>query len=194
VIRFLSIFSILAAFFLGNMALANVIHGRVVGVSDGDSVTVIDANKTQYKIRLAGIDAPERAQAYGQKSKQSLSDLVFGKQVDVEWSKRDRYGRTVGKLMLGGVDINLEQIKIGMAWHYKEYQNEQSPEDRVAYAQSESQAQDKKMGLWRDPAPVQPAVCCRRPKTDHLGVQLNSWTGLCCKSQALKWTPKSGQT
>ena len=128
------------------MALANVIHGRVVGVSDGDSVTVIDANKTQYKIRLAGIDAPEKAQAYGQKSKQSLSDLVFGKQVDVEWSKRDRYGRTVGKIMLGGVDINLEQIKSGMAWHYKEYQNEQSPEDRVAYAQSESQAQDKKNG------------------------------------------------
>jgi endonuclease YncB( thermonuclease family) len=158
VIRFLSIFSILAAFFLGNMALANVIHGRVVGVSDGDSVTVIDANKTQYKIRLAGIDAPERAQAYGQKSKQSLSDLVFGKQVDVEWSKLDRYGRTVGKIMMGGVDINLEQIKSGMAWHYKEYQNEQSPEDRVAYAQSESQAQDKKIGLWRDPAPIQPAV------------------------------------
>jgi endonuclease YncB( thermonuclease family) len=128
------------------MALANVIHGRVVGVSDGDSVTVIDANKTQYKIRLAGIDAPERAQAYGQKSKQSLSDLVFGKQVDVEWSKLDRYGRTVGKIMMGGVDINLEQIKSGMAWHYKEYQNEQSPEDRVAYAQSESQAQDKKNG------------------------------------------------
>ncbi len=145
-IRFLSVFSILAAFFLGNMALANVIHGLVVGVSDGDSVTVIDANKTQYKIRLAGIDAPEKAQAYGQKSKDSLSDLVFGQQVDVEWSKRDRYGRTVGKLMLGGVDINLEQIKRGMAWHYKNYQNEQSQEDRDDYAQSESQAQGKKNG------------------------------------------------
>jgi endonuclease YncB( thermonuclease family) len=128
------------------MALANVIHGLVVGVSDGDSVTVIDANKTQYKIRLAGIDAPEKAQAYGQKSKDSLSDLVFGQQVDVEWSKRDRYGRTVGKLMLGGVDINLEQIKRGMAWHYKNYQNEQSQEDRDDYAQSESQAQGKKNG------------------------------------------------
>jgi endonuclease YncB( thermonuclease family) len=140
------------------MASANIIHGRVVGVSDGDSVTVIDAKKTQFKIRLAGIDAPEKAQAYGQKAKESLSDLVFGKQVDVEWSKQDRYGRTVGKIMLGGVDINLEQIKRGMAWHYKEYQNEQSLEDRVAYAQSELKAQDKKMGLWRDPAPIQPEV------------------------------------
>ena len=140
------------------MAAAKVIHGRVVGVSDGDSVTVLDAQKTQYKIRLAGIDAPERAQAYGQKAKESLSDLVFGKQVDVEWSKQDRYGRTIGKILLAGVDINLEQIKRGMAWHYKQYQNEQSPEDRVAYAQSESQARDKKLGLWRDPAPIEPAV------------------------------------
>ncbi|WP_233254527.1 thermonuclease family protein [Limnohabitans sp. 2KL-51] len=140
------------------MASANIIHGSVVGVSDGDSVTVIDAKKTQFKIRLAGIDAPEKAQAYGQKAKESLSDLVFGKHVDVEWSKQDRYGRIVGKIMLGVVDINLEQIKRGMAWHYKEYQNEQSLEDRVAYAQSELQAQDKKMGLWRDPAPIKPEV------------------------------------
>ena len=140
------------------MASANIIHGRVVGVSDGDSVTVIDAKKTQFKIRLAGIDAPEKAQAYGQKAKESLSDLVFGKQVDVEWSKQDRYGRTVGKIMLGGVDINLEQIKRGMAWHYKQYQNEQSPEDRDAYAQSQSQAQERKMGLWRDPEAIEPAV------------------------------------
>ncbi len=143
---------------LWNMAYANVIHGRVVGVSDGDSVTVIDSNKTQHKIRLAGIDAPEKSQAYGQKAKESLSDLVFGKKVDVEWSKQDRYGRTVGKILLAGVDINLEQIKRGMAWHYKQYQNEQSPDDRVAYAQSESQARDKRMGLWRDPAPIEPAV------------------------------------
>jgi endonuclease YncB( thermonuclease family) len=140
------------------LAVANVIHGRVVGVSDGDSVTVLDAKKTPYKIRLAGIDAPERAQAYGQKAKESLSDLVFGKSVDVEWSKQDRYGRIVGMITLAGVDINLEQIKRGMAWHYKTYQNEQSPEDRVAYAQSEREARDKRTGLWRDPAPIEPSV------------------------------------
>ena len=157
-IRLLSILSILVAFALCNTAAANVIHGRVVGVSDGDSVTVLDAQKTQYKIRLAGIDAPERAQAFGQKAKESLSDLVFGKSVDVEWSKQDRYGRIVGMITLAGVDINLEQIKRGMAWHYKQYQNEQSPEGRITYAQSESQARDKKLGLWRDPAPIEPAV------------------------------------
>jgi endonuclease YncB( thermonuclease family) len=150
--------SFLVSLGLWNLAYASVIHGRVVGVSDGDSVTVVDANKTQHKIRLAGIDAPEKAQAYGQKSKESLSELVFGKSVDVEWSKQDRYGRTVGKIMLGGVDICLEQVRRGMAWHYKQYQQEQSSEDRVAYAQSESQAREKKMGLWRDPAPIEPAV------------------------------------
>lgn len=140
------------------MASANIIHGRVVGVSDGDSVTVIDAKKTQFKIRLAGIDAPEKSQAYGQKAKESLADLVFGKNVDVQWSKQDRYGRTVGKILLGGVDINLEQIKRGMAWHYKQYQNEQSEEDRVTYSEFENIARDKKMGLWRDPFPIEPAI------------------------------------
>jgi endonuclease YncB( thermonuclease family) len=158
VIRLLTFFSIIAALALGNLAAANVIQGRVVGVSDGDSVTVLDANRTQHKIRLAGIDAPERAQAYGQKAKESLSDLVLGKSVEVAWSKQDRYGRIVGVITLAGIDINLEQVKRGMAWHYKQYQNEQSPEDREAYAQSESQARDKRMGLWRDPAPMEPSV------------------------------------
>jgi endonuclease YncB( thermonuclease family) len=158
VVRLLSILSILTALALGNTASAKLIHGRVVGVSDGDSVTVMDAQKTQHKIRLAGIDAPEKAQAYGHKAKASLSDLVYGQSVDVAWSKQDRYGRIVGMIKLAGVDINLEQIKRGMAWHYKTYQNEQSPEDRVAYAQSEREARDKRTGLWRDPAPIEPAV------------------------------------
>ena len=158
----MSFFSILAVLALGNLAVANVIQGRVVGVSDGDSVTVLDAKKTQHKIRLAGIDAPERAQAYGQKAKESLSDLVFGKSVEVTWSKQDRYGRIVGVVTLAGMDINLEQVKRGMAWHYKPVQNEQSPEDREAYAQSESQARDKRMGLWRDPAPMEPSVFRRK--------------------------------
>lgn len=161
-IRFLSFFSILAALVLGNLAAAHVIQGRVVGVSDGDSVTVLDAQKTQYKIRLAGIDAPERAQAYGQKAKESLSDLVFGKAVEVAWSKQDRYGRIVGVITLAGMDINLAQVKRGMAWHYKPYQNEQSPEDREAYAQSESQAREKRTGLWQDPAPMEPSVFRRK--------------------------------
>ena len=156
--RFLSFLSVLVAIALFNLSVADTLHGRVVGVSDGDTVTILDANNKQHKIRLSGIDAPEKAQAFGQKSKESLSEMVFGKSVDVEWDKQDRYGRTVGKIMLGGLDICLEQVKRGLAWHYKQYQNEQSPEDRDAYAQYQSQAQERRVGLWRDPAPIEPAV------------------------------------
>ena len=95
---------------------AATIEGRVV--ADGDTITVLDDNKVQHKIRLAGIDAPEKKQPFGQRSKQSLSDLVFDKAVTVETNKRDKYRREVGKVLVGGVDANLEQVKRGMAWHY----------------------------------------------------------------------------
>lgn len=156
--KFLSFLSVLMALALGNMSVANTLHGRVVGVSDGDTVTVLDANNKQHKIRLSGIDAPEKAQAYGQKSKESLSEMVFGKPVDVEWSKQDRYGRTVGKIVLGGVDICLEQVKRSMAWHYKQYQKDQPAQDRVTYAEFENLARNNGIGLWQDASPVEPAA------------------------------------
>ena len=84
--------------------VVNVLEARVVGVTDGDTVTVLDANKVQYKIRLAGIDAPEKDQPFGQRSKQSLSNAVMGKPVRVEWSKQDRYGRLVGKVWVTPVE------------------------------------------------------------------------------------------
>lgn len=137
-------------------AYADTLKGRVVGVSDGDTVTVLDASNTQYKIRLMGIDAPEKKQPFGQRSKQFLSDLVFNKEVTVEYRKKDKYGRTVGKITVGGVDANLEQIRAGLAWHYKKYQNEQAADDRLAYAQAEELAKAKKLGLWAEPNSVPP--------------------------------------
>ena len=98
------------------IAHAEVLVGRVVGVSDGDTITVLDDKKQRHVIRLMGIDAPEKAQAFGQKAKESLSDLIFGKDVSVTWFKRDRYGRTVGQVRIGDTDVCLEQIKRGMAW------------------------------------------------------------------------------
>ena len=98
------------------IAHADVLLGHVVSVSDGDTITVLDDNKQRHVIRLMGIDAPEKAQAFGQKAKQSLSDLVFDKDVSVTWFKRDRYGRTVGQVRIGDTDVCLEQIKRGMAW------------------------------------------------------------------------------
>jgi len=138
-------------------AFPNVLQGRVIGVTDGDTVTLLDASKTQYKIRLSGIDAPEKSQPFGNRSKQSLSDLAYNRVITVEWSKKDRYGRTVGKLVAhDGKDINLEQIRRGLAWHYKAYQREQSPEDRVRYAKAEEAARAQGVGLWRDAQQVPP--------------------------------------
>jgi len=143
---------LLATFFLlVSCAIeAATLQGKVVGVADGDSITVLDDNKTQHKIRLLGIDAPEKAQAFGQKSKQTLHQLVHNKQVTIEFQKKDKYGRTVGKVLFNGNDICLEQIKLGMAWHYKQYESEQTKEDRETYAQAELATRAQALGLWKD--------------------------------------------
>jgi endonuclease YncB( thermonuclease family) len=130
-------------------AYAETVIGRVVGVADGDTITVLDADKVQHKIRLAGIDAPEKKQAFGNRSKESLSDMVFDKTVNVETSKRDRYGREIGKVLVNGRDVNLVQVERGLAWHYKQYQREQSPTDQQSYAAAEIEARAAKLGLWR---------------------------------------------
>lgn len=136
-------------------AHADVLEGKVVGVTDGDTVTVL-VDRREVKVRVAGIDAPEKKQPFGQRSKEHLSDCAFGKSVAVEWSKTDRYGRTIGKVLADGVDCGLRQIQDGMAWHYKAYAKEQSATDRVTYAEAESQAMSRKAGLWSDPHPVPP--------------------------------------
>lgn len=139
-----------------NSTFADVINGRVIGVADGDTITVLDSANTQHKIRLAGIDAPEKKQAFGNVSKQSLSNLVYGKQVNVEWNKQDHYGRTVGKVFINGLDANLEQVKLGMAWFYKKYQNELQFDDRLAYLHAQESAENANSGLWADHNPTAP--------------------------------------
>jgi len=135
---------------------AATLQGKVVSVADGDTVTVLDSQKTQYKIRLQGIDAPERVQAFGNKSKQSLHEIVHGKQVTVDYQKKDKYGRVVGKILLNNTDVCLEQLKRGMAWHYKQYANEQPKEDQETYSLAEQQAKTELKGLWKDKQPVPP--------------------------------------
>ena len=117
---------------------------------DGDTITVLDDTNIHHKIRLAGIDAPEKRQAFGNVFKQSLSRMVAGQSEAVDWVKVDRYGRKVDKVLLGGLDCNLEQIKRGLAWHYKQYQREQSFTDQQSYAAAEIAAKEAKLGLWRD--------------------------------------------
>ncbi len=142
--------------FLSLSAFADSLAGKVVKVVDGDTVYVLDANYKEHKIRLAGIDAPERKQAYGLASRKHLASIVAGKQVTVEYQKRDRYGRILGKVWVNGIDACLEQVKAGFAWHYKKYQRAQSLEDQQLYANAEIKARDERLGLWRENNPKSP--------------------------------------
>ncbi len=101
--------------FLSLAAFADTLTGKVVKITDGDTLYVLDANYEQPKIRLTGIDAPERRQAYGLASRKHLASIVAGQQVTVEYQKRDRYGRIVGKVLLDGINACLEQVKAGFA-------------------------------------------------------------------------------
>jgi micrococcal nuclease len=123
---------------------------RVVGISDGDTVKVLSSDRQQVKCRLHGIDAPESSQPYGQVSKTSLSDMVFGKNVTVEILDQDQYGRSVCRIILNGVDVNKVQLQRGLAWHYSRYSKD------VSYAQAERAARQQRLGLWADIDPTAP--------------------------------------
>ncbi len=137
-------------------AFADTLTGKVVKVADGDTITVLDNTNTQHRIRLQGIDAPERKQAFGNASRKHLANLVAGEEVTVKWVKRDRYGRIVGFVIVDGHDVNLVQVKAGMAWFYRYYQRELSPEDRRRNAKPEDQARTDRLGLWRENNPMPP--------------------------------------
>ena len=137
---------------------AETLQGRVVHVADGDTVTLLVEGPQQLKIRLSGIDAPEKAQAFGQRSKEHLGGLVHGQQVTVVTNKRDKYGRQVGQVMLGSTDVNLEQLRAGLAWFYRAYERELSEELRSSYAAAEQEARAAGLGLWKDREPVPPWV------------------------------------
>jgi endonuclease YncB( thermonuclease family) len=143
---------VLAAFSLH----AQTITGKVVSVADGDTITVLDSERTQHKIRLAGIDAPERKQPFGQRAREHLSSMVAGRVVSVPAKKQDRYGRTVGVVIVEGRDANLAMVTAGLAWHYKKYEQEQAALDRQLYAEAEVKAKSARLGLWSDAAPIAP--------------------------------------
>jgi endonuclease YncB( thermonuclease family) len=135
---------LLLAFLGSDLSRAERILGKVIAVSDGDTITVLDAKSQWHKIRLAGIDAPESGQPFGKRSKSNLSDAAHGQEVIVEFQKTDRYGRKVGKVLVSERDINLDQIKAGLAWHYKAYDREQSENDRNQYAEAEREGKQSR--------------------------------------------------
>ena len=137
-------------------ALGAKMEVKVVGVTDGDTLVVLDGDKVQHKVRLAGIDAPEKGQAFGTRAQQALAAAVYRKTVVLDWHKRDRYGRLVAKVLLADRDVGLDLVAIGFAWHYKAYEQEQTPADRARYAAAESEARKSSAGLWSEPNPVPP--------------------------------------
>ena len=147
---------ILGLLLVSTLAVSETYQGRVVGVSDGDTITVLDSTNSQHKVRLSGIDAPEKKQAFGQVSKQNLSSLVFGKTVTIDTRKLDRYQREIGKVVVDGRDANLAQVEAGLAWHYKQYARDQAPADRLAYSDAESLARAAQKGLWREATAIPP--------------------------------------
>lgn len=135
------------------MAVAEILICLVVGIADGDTLTARCGTDDQYqqvKIRLAEIDAPEKKQAFGQRSKERLSDLCFQQMATITPQTKDRYGRTVARVKCQGADASAELVRSGMAWAYTKYLTD--PEIK----RLEGQARQVGIGVWSDPNPVPP--------------------------------------
>ena len=143
--RWLLLLLILAA----PTASGEILRGKVIGVSDGDTLTLL-IDRRKIKIRLTEIDAPELKQAFGTRARQSLGEMCGRHAANVQSSGKDRYGRVLGRVECGGVDANAEQVRRGMAWVYDRYVT-----DRSLYA-LQNEARSGRLGLWADAAPMAP--------------------------------------
>ena len=132
------------------------LEGRIVWVADGDTITLLDADNRQHKIRLDEIDAPESGQPFGRASQRHMAKLLANREAVAECSKTDRYRREVCRVLVDGTDAGLEQIQAGMAWFFRRYAKELPPDRRRQYADMEAQAQAERRGLWVDTAPMPP--------------------------------------
>jgi endonuclease YncB( thermonuclease family) len=144
--------SLLVALVLMLMGLqgvdANTLTGKVIRVADGDTITVLDSTNGQHRVRLLGIDAPERKEPFHDRSKQALSKMVMGKQVRVEWEKLDYWRRILGHVYVGSQWINFEMVATGWAGHFKKYSKDQK------LAGAEVEARKKRLGMWKEFSPT----------------------------------------
>lgn len=159
-------FALLLGLMAGVSEAGTTLYGRVVAVHDGDTLTVLDSGRRQHRIRLYQIDAPEKGQDFGSASKKSLSDLVYRRDVTVTLAATDRYHREVGTVLLAGSDINLVQVRRGMAWVYRQYAKDPD------YFEAERAARSARVGLWRDMKPIPPWEFRRE---EHEGFDLWRW-------------------
>ncbi len=156
----------LAALMLAGLAVIGVwwaqpgeaarFSATVIGVSDGDTITVLDSRREPVRVRLAFIDAPERRQPYGQKARELLAGKLFRQSVDVEVIDHDRYGRIVGRVRMNGVDVDFLMVAAGFAWHYRQFARLQPAGDFQRYAAAEAAARERHLGLWADARPQPP--------------------------------------
>ena len=166
--KYLLMFALAAASH-AHAAERHVLDVKVTQVIDGDTIEAIDSNRLKHRIRLVGIDAPEKDQAFGDRSRQNLAKLLAGQDVRIEWTVRDRYGRFVAIIWLptpaacerpmcidGRTDVNLTQVVDGFAWHFKEYEQEQGRSERLIYSSAEQSARVSRTGLWKDADPTPP--------------------------------------
>jgi endonuclease YncB( thermonuclease family) len=154
------VFSIFLATTLATVVLGQdlVIQGRVVGVTDGDTIKVLVADQKLLRVRLAFCDAPEKKQAFGSRAKQAMSELVFGKEIDLRPHAIDRYGRTVAQIGVDGKDAGLEMVRQGLAWVYEQYIPEASSEVQETYRKAQEEAKADQQGLRSDPNSIPPWI------------------------------------
>ena len=145
--RILAIFLLLAL----PVCLGDTLLGRVIRVLDGDTIELLTAQRESIRIRLNAIDAPEKSQAYGQRSRKYLDDMVHGRNVRVQYTSKDRYGRVLGDIYVGEELINLKMVEAGLAWHYVMF-----AKDHTAMAKAEVEARTARRGLWQEPHPIPP--------------------------------------
>ena len=175
-------FSILILFVFLCISSFAQLTGKVVSITDGDSFVLLTDSLTQVKIRLHGVDCPEKNQAFGQKAKEFTSDFIFGKRVQVKVTDIDRYKRTVGIVVLqSGENLNEALLENGFAWHYKQYDKSKT------YSQLEKSAQIAKKGLWVDKNPVAPwdfRKNQKNPKKTKVDTSKNTTVIICNSANA----------
>ena len=146
----LKLFLIILIALFSLSAQAEIIRGKVIKIADGDTLTLLTDSDKKIRIRLAGIDTPERKQPFGNTAKNALAKLVFQKKILIETQTKDRYGRIVGTVFLDNQNVNNELIRQGMAWVYKKY-----TDNEILY-ELEAQAKTRRIGLWADETPIAP--------------------------------------
>jgi len=145
-----SLIPLFALFLAGTFACGQEFTAKVVGIDDGDSIKLLTGDKTEIRVRLLGIDAPEWKQPYRDAAKQSLSDLIFGKTVRVQPTGEDRYHRVTANVFIDRVWVNYVQVRRGLAWHYVRYSTDKG------LAAAELTARTERLGLWQEPQPTPP--------------------------------------